>query len=184
MGRWCSDIYKIYCTFSAGLMAGVSQLMENSNVAVPSQAALATSNWQSRHLQRHLQGGFGSDQVIWGQMFRWISMPSVYTAIWAEPLLVRCLVQWRPFLQNPSRRGYVRQRQYGLALALLHAIPKRAQVRLGGSCIWAVSPHGGESGGPLSLSPGGGYTGRRFDMAGIRKREVPHPNSILISFDS
>ena len=44
MGRWCSDIYKIYCTFSAGLMAGVSQLMENSNVAVPAQATLATFN--------------------------------------------------------------------------------------------------------------------------------------------
>ena len=39
MGRWCSDIYRIYCTFSAGLMAGVSQLMVNSNVAVPSPAS-------------------------------------------------------------------------------------------------------------------------------------------------
>ena len=38
MGRWRSDIYKAYCTFSAGLIAGVSQLMANYNVAVPSQA--------------------------------------------------------------------------------------------------------------------------------------------------
>ena len=42
MGRWCSDIYQIYCTFSAGLMVCRSS-WKNSNVAVPAQATLDTS---------------------------------------------------------------------------------------------------------------------------------------------